>query len=258
MGHYQRIFQSGMLMLAIAFSAFAHSSEEEVPLNDTQQVLWGTFYQLNMASTSYYLLVHDAEIRENSEHKAAMDEYLASVQAASAAGFDDAQRDAFESMKQVAKQLASSADYFMDYGYTYPVEEEELEENYLALREKMQQLADSLPENKKMIMDTYLAMDHALHNYLAYHASIGGDLVNPVIGRFDIGELIGVADKKITALQQANAEDYELARMKNKWAFLQAGTEQWQSLAVMSLLRRYYPEFNRLLIRKFGIDESVI
>lgn len=231
-------------LLSLLLPALSQASSLE-----TQRPLWQAFQQLSNASMQYYLMAQSSESGIGEDFSDAILESLDSIANVQLDDLSDADHEALNQIKDVAEQQKYSAEYLFDYGYSYPAEEIMLEENLLLVRESMDNLAATLPEHEQQLATTYLAIDHALHNYLAYHGAIG-DQVNPVIGRLNIGDLLNDADTHVQALDFSQSDN---ASFPKKWRFLHAGLQQWQDTAVLSLVKRYYPEFKQALLSEMGV-----
>lgn len=235
---------SSMLWRVILVGALAivsvHASATE------KAEIYSSYRHLNDAVVQYYLTVEQLSPSREGARRKAMDASVNAVLSGTAA---DSVDPAEALMREIAEYLAGGSDFYIDNEYADSIGERVMEENYSALRAIISTYRPATGD-VAAVYGAYESMVMALHYYCAFHASFGGELMNPVIASTNISTLVMQAEKDIKVLVDAYPKDQDLRQFVGKWKFLSAGLMGWQEYEVVHLVSRYYPQLTETLVQK--------
>lgn len=193
-------------------------------------------FNLHKASTLYYAAVKGGTPFSGSPERIGFDDALATAE--SDFSTPEVGLDVSMAAMNTIELLRESGEFLGNNGYTYPAGDEEMEASFEALRLAV---APLLPGDSAQALpyQTFDALSHAFHNYLAVQASAGGDIMNPVISKKNVSTLVQTADLLLAQLLDSNPENRDLKSTKVSWEFIKGPMMKWQETEIVFLVRRY-------------------
>ena len=225
-------YSASIRISLLAWGLFISSVSSAEALNSLYQGL----FHLHNASTIYYSAVKSGLPFSESRERNSFDEALS--QAEMAFGSGDIDASTAQVASNTVRLLRESGDYFAQSGYTYPVGDEEMEAGFEDLRASTKLLH---PAGSALALpyETFDALSHAFHNYFAIQASIGGDILNPVISKFNVSTLVQDADLLLEKTLTENPDNQELKGTRISWEFIKGPMMKWQETEIVFLVKRY-------------------